>query len=89
MRWWWINSFYFTNKKNEEWEDDGLAHSSNQTRYKFLCRSPIIGSKDMRQVTWVDNTWCRIFITTSLVHYPQSADKKSYGLLACSFLVQK
>jgi hypothetical protein len=28
-----LNPFHKPNKKNEEWEDDGLAHSSNQTAY--------------------------------------------------------
>ena len=27
--------FHKPNKKSEEWEDDGLAHPSNQTVYKF------------------------------------------------------
>jgi hypothetical protein len=36
MRWWWINSIHSTNQtKSEEWEDNGLDHSSNQTVYKF------------------------------------------------------
>jgi hypothetical protein len=26
--------FHKPNKNSEEWEDDGLAHSSNQTPYK-------------------------------------------------------
>jgi hypothetical protein len=26
--------FQKPNKNSEEWEDDGLAHSSNQTHYK-------------------------------------------------------
>jgi hypothetical protein len=31
------------NENNEKWEDNGLAHSSNQTPYKIpsnLCQSP-------------------------------------------------
>jgi hypothetical protein len=27
--------FHKPNKKSEEWEDDGIAHFSNQTAYKF------------------------------------------------------
>jgi hypothetical protein len=30
-----LNPFHKPNKKNEEWEDDGLDHSSNQTTYYF------------------------------------------------------
>ena len=30
-----FNPFHKPNKKNEEWEDDELAHSSNQTAYKY------------------------------------------------------
>jgi hypothetical protein len=30
--------FHKPNKNSEEWEDDGLAHSSNQTPYKVLDR---------------------------------------------------
>jgi hypothetical protein len=26
-----LNPFHKPNKKSEEWKDDGLAHSSNQT----------------------------------------------------------
>jgi hypothetical protein len=37
----WINSFHSTNKtKCEEWEDDGLAHYSNQTPYKSATKFP-------------------------------------------------
>jgi hypothetical protein len=28
-----FNLFHKPNKKSEEWEDDGLAHPSNQTAY--------------------------------------------------------
>jgi hypothetical protein len=28
--------FHKPNKNSEEWEDDGLAHSSNQTPYKLV-----------------------------------------------------
>jgi hypothetical protein len=30
--------FYKPNKKSEEWENDGLTHSSNQTPYMLLAQ---------------------------------------------------
>lgn len=36
--WWWINSFYYPNQKNEEWEDNELTQSSTKHPSNVLCR---------------------------------------------------
>jgi hypothetical protein len=56
--------FHKPNKNSEEWEDDGLAHFSNQTPYKVpLCMFKVHANN---VVHVLQNAWVGLFAAAGL-----------------------
>jgi hypothetical protein len=53
--------FHKSNKNSEEWEDDGLAHSLNQTPYCFFGTSIYFAE---RLVQYEKREWCNMHGST-------------------------
>jgi hypothetical protein len=82
MGWWWINSFHCRNEtKKEEWGDDGVAYSSNQTPVHHISFS------DHQLTSWLQRfELCALASFRLKLRVSLSCVKESFDRLCFLFL---